>query len=105
MIHSRHAACKRGQPFRAPSGRYEFGGEYKQQQTLIFLYVFVCFSLFDVKTLYRDNIRGYNAKDLFLAQFSDDWNVMFDQNTPPEVTEDRFRITERITNRTDKEPN
>ena len=63
------------------------------------------FLIVNIKTPYQEYIRGYNAKDLSLAQLSDYWNIVFDHNTPPEMTGDRFRITEQILNRTNNELN
>ena len=39
------------------------------------------FFVFEVKKVYRDHFRGCSAKDLFLAQLSFYWNVLFDENT------------------------
>ena len=58
-----------------------------------------------VKTVYWNYIRGCSAKSLFLAQLSDYWNVVFDENTASKITDVRFRRIELIANKTNYEPN
>ena len=66
----------------------------------IYIYIHIYLVVFNPQTPCAEHIRGYNARELILAHVLDYWASISDAFTPPEMTGDRFRKTERIKSRT-----